>query len=301
MGDKSIDKQSTAMRQLLDIVRSAGQILEAGAQQRSTIRVEHKGAVDLVTDVDHSLQEHFLQRLDAEFPSDAVIAEESDAAPAIDLGGRVWYVDPLDGTTNFVHGFPFYAISIGLWEAGRATLACVYAPALDELFYAEQGSGAWLMRPERSGRPQRLQVSACASLQAALLATGFPYERGNAARLSVACVSRALASARGIRRAGSAALDLCYLAAGRLDGYFELRLSPWDVAAGSLIASEAGAIVTNFLGGAEYLHSRRICAASPSVQPSLLALLAEAHAAPESSPLGEAFAEAQPLEEIEDA
>jgi len=285
------------MRQLLEITRSAGDILKAGSEQRSELQVQHKGAVDLVTDVDHRLQDHIVERLCAEFPADTIIAEESEASNSVDFEGRVWYVDPLDGTTNFVHGFPFYAISIGLWEAGQPSLACVYAPALDELFFAERGSGAWLSRPSCGEAPRRLKVSECPSLGAALVATGFPYDRGDAARLSVACVSRVLASARGVRRAGSAALDLCYIAAGRLDAYFEMRLSPWDVAAGSLIASEAGATLSNFAGEPDFLHTRRICAASPAIHSAMLELLADAHRAPEFSPLGEVFAAAQPLEE----
>ncbi|HEX9640483.1 MAG TPA: inositol monophosphatase family protein [Candidatus Krumholzibacteria bacterium] len=267
-------------------------LLEA---ERGRLDVRHKGRVDLVTELDHLLQAALLSHLREEFPDDQVVAEEADTHD-FDPRRPVWFVDPLDGTTNFVHGFPFYCISIARWTGAKPDVAAVYAPALDELFLAHRGGGAVLERPHAGVPAQTLSVSARARLADSLLATGFPYERASLSRLNLTICAHALAASRGIRRAGSAALDLCYVAAGRLDGFWEFGLAPWDVAAGCLIASESGASVSDFRGGAKYLHGRRIIASTPAIHAELLTLLAKVHAKPEESPLGAPFTDPVPLE-----
>ena len=262
--------------------------LEAGSvllRTRRHLKVEAKGPVNLVTEVDLELEEFLVDSLRKRFPRWAVVSEEGKARDAVQ-SRPCWYVDPLDGTTNFVHGHPFHAVSIGGWEGGRALAGVVYAPALDELFLASASHGASLEHPQRGGQPQSLKLRPCARLREALLATGFPYQRSDVCRLNLRCVAEALHRGQGLRRGGSAALDLCYLAAGRLDGFWEPTLRPWDVAAGSLIAREAGAIVSDYEGGDDYLWGRRIVAAGPQLHPQLLEMLREAHAHPEEWPLG---------------
>jgi myo-inositol-1(or 4)-monophosphatase len=247
---------------------------------REGFAVDHKGAVDLVTGVDRELERLLVQCIRDRHPDDRILAEEGSKVERRD--GAIWYVDPLDGTTNFVHGFPFYGPSVARWQDGKPQLAMVFAPALDELFLASAGGGAWLERPLRGAPPQRLRTRTVSELSQALCATGFPYDReGELAQLNHACHAAIHARSRGIRRAGSAALDLCYVAAGRLDAFWEILLWPWDVAAGALIALEAGACVSDFAGESDYLHGGRICcAATPALHRSLLQLLAEVHEAP---------------------
>lgn len=280
---------------LRELVLEAGTMALREATHRDALEVRHKGEVDLVTEVDHRLQEFLVRALTQRYPEHCIVAEE-DAAPArADEDEVVWYVDPLDGTTNYVHGFPFYAISVAAGGRRRSALGMVYAPALDELFWGVEGGGAFLERPRRGEPPERLAASSCASLSRALLATGFPYERGRLARLNLSCCARALSHCRGLRRAGSAALDLCYVAAGRLDGYWEMTLAPWDAAAGSVVAREAGARVTDFQQDENCLLARRLCAAGPALHGALLELVAEAHRNPEHWDLGRPFTGPVPL------
>ena len=247
---------------------------------REGFAVDHKGEVDLVTEVDRELERLLVRRIAERHPNDRIVAEEGSKVER--PSQAVWYIDPLDGTTNFVHGFPFYGPSVARWQDGRPQLAMVFAPALDELFLARAGGGAWLEHPLRGGAPQQLRTRSVESLEETLCATGFPYDRGGeTSQLNSACHAAILARTRGIRRAGSAALDLCYVAAGRLDAFWEMELWPWDVAAGVLVALEAGACVSDFAGGDDFLHGARICcAATPRLQQQFLALLAEVHAAP---------------------
>ena len=264
------------------LARRAGALMLASAEDRSSLDVRHKGQVDLVTRVDHELQALLVEAIGRRHPTDRIVAEESDRATDEAADARpVWYVDPLDGTTNYVHGHPFYAVSIACWKQGVPELGVVFAPALDELFSARRNAGATLEHPARGGLPQELHASGCASLDDALLATGFPYARGARARLNLALCAHALTRVRGIRRAGSAALDLCWVGAGRLDGYWELDLGPWDVAAGCLVALEAGARVSDFSGGNDLFESGTICSAAKDLHSSLLSLLEAGHAWPE--------------------
>lgn len=277
-------------------IDAGAQMLEA-RRRMDTVKVDAKGPVDLVTEVDLALERMIVGRLREAFPEWAVVSEEGTARDEV-AARPCWYVDPLDGTTNFVHGHPFYAVSIGGWIDDQPVAGVVYAPALDEMFLASPSHGASLERPVRGGDPQRLRLRVCGGLNEALLATGFPYRRDETCRLNLRCVGEALVRSRGVRRGGSAALDLCYLAAGRLDGFWEPTLRPWDVAAGAIVAREAGARISDYRGGPRFLWERRIVAAGETVHGQLLAMLREAHQQPEEWPLGRALEGPAPLDRL---
>ncbi len=198
----------------------------------------HKGTVDLVTEVDLACEAAIRAILTEGAPGVPVLGEEEGGA---DVPTR-WVVDPLDGTTNFVHGFPYWCVSVALEVDGRGEVAAVYDPSRDELFTAQRGRGAWL-----DGEPMR--VSACEGIANALVGTGFPYDRQERAHVYLAEVEAVMRRSQGIRRAGAAALDLANVAAGRLDAFWEHKLRPWDVAAGRLLVEEAGGRVTGHGGG----------------------------------------------------
>lgn len=242
-------------------------------------QVEAKSATEIVTDVDRRVEELLLAGLAHDFPADAVVAEESGARGGAP-GGRTWYVDPLDGTTNFAHGYPFFAVSAGCAGADGLELGAVFLPYLDELYLAHRGGGAVVERP-RHGGSLPLEPRRPVELERALLATGFPYVRDVAVDRTLAAVGAFLkAPCHGIRRGGSAAADLVHVAAGKLDGYFELRLRPWDTAAGTLVAREAGAIVTDLAGVAVAVPDLGVVAAAPGLHARMLEMLA-ATAGPE--------------------
>lgn len=228
--------------------------------------IELKGGIDLVTDADRASEAALLAFLRARFPGAAVLAEESGAS-GDGAGGLRFYVDPLDGTTNYAHGVPHFAVNVGVADARGLAAGATYDPLRDELFTAARGLGAW-------AGGSRLRVSEKSELEGALLVTGFPYDiherHDEPLRLFGAFVRRA----RAVRRFGSAALDLAWVAAGRFDGFWELRLKPWDVAPGILIAREAGAIVTDIEGGDRMLDTGDIVAASPALVPAMLAVIA---------------------------
>ncbi len=220
---------------------------EAGAQLRDAfggpLTIETKSnALDLVTQADRAAEETILRRLADADPGTAVLAEESGARGD---GTLRWLVDPLDGTTNFANGYPHYSVSIGLFDGDEGLLGVVYDPSRDELFSARRGGGAEL---ERAGTARPVQIRGATRLQDMLLATGFAYDRTRAIANNVDKLERALQFARGIRRAGSAALDMAWVAAGRLDGYWEHQLSPWDWGAGTVLVREAGGAVWTLSG-----------------------------------------------------
>lgn len=219
---------------------AAGSILRDLFDRPHTIR--HKGAKDLVTEADVAAEKIALEILGGAGADIALLAEESHSVYDTRPAGPAWIVDPLDGTTNFAHGFPWFAVSIA-FAVGTETLAgVVYAPMQDELFCACRGAGAWLNGKE-------LRVSSVPSLDGALLGTGFPYAVKDQIDEVIGALARILPFAQGIRRAGAAALDLACVAAGRLDGFWEINLKPWDTAAGMLLVEEAGGRLTDFQGG----------------------------------------------------
>lgn len=244
-------------------VREAGALLREGYGQAMTI--SFKGAIDLVTDYDRRSEALILDRLRAAFPGHALLAEESGRAAGSD---HEWLVDPLDGTTNFAHAFPVFAVSVALAYRRRLVAGVVYDPLRDELFAAEAGQGATL-------NGARLKVSTTAQLDQALLSTGFPYDVRTNPHSNVEEFTRFLKRAQAIRRAGSAALDLCYLACGRFDAYWEWKLSPWDSAAGVLIVREAGGTVSNFAGGAFDLYGTEVLASNRLLHQVMIDVLAQ--------------------------
>lgn len=245
------------------LARAAGDILRLGYEKKHD--VQFKGVIDLVTEVDRQSEAYLLGEIGRLFPDHQIVSEEIGLVPGSD--GDQWYVDPLDGTVNYAHGIPVFSVSIAYAHNGVMTLGVVYDPLRDELFSAERGKGAWL-----NGR--RLQVSQAADLQHSLLATGFPYDTWSSPRNNLENFTRFSKLTQGVRRLGSAALDLCYVGAGRFEGYWELTLHSWDVAAGGLIAAEAGAKVTSMDGAPDYLSPPcSLLAASPVLHEKMLDVL----------------------------
>ncbi|MFN8588934.1 MAG: inositol monophosphatase family protein [Candidatus Eisenbacteria bacterium] len=233
---------------------------------------ERKGRIDLVTEYDRRSEALLLERIARDWPGHGVLAEESGAHAAA-AGARVrWVLDPLDGTTNFAHNYPFFGVSVGVELDGEVVAGAVYDPVRDELFSAALGAGATL-----DGEP--IRVSACAAIEDALLVTGFPYDVREHPERHLPLFQSFLLRAQGIRRDGSAALNLCYLAMGRFDGFWEGSLSPWDLAAGTLLVREAGGVVTDYSGSGFHIEARQVCAAGPALHPLLLAVLREHPAA----------------------
>lgn len=251
------------------LARQAGGILLAGYNSRPgfehPLEVEHKGEIDLVTELDYRAESFLLEEIKTRFPSHRVVTEESGAIE----GDRdhLWYIDPLDGTVNFVHGLPIFSVSLAYAQDGVLKLGAVYDPWREECFTAERGRGAWL-----NGEP--VKVSSVKILEDGLLVTGFPYDIRTNPDNNLDHFVRFSLRAQGVRRLGSAALDLCYVAAGRLDGFWEIRLNAWDVAAGGLIAQEAGARVTEIHGEPDFLATpQSIVAANPYLHPLMLEVL----------------------------
>jgi len=243
---------------------------EAGAIQRARyetgVGIATKStSIDLVTEVDRACERHIVDALRRERPADAVLAEEGSAHGAAGAEWR-WVIDPLDGTVNYAHGYPCFCVSIGVERDGMRRVGVVYDPLRDELFEATRGGGA-----RRNGRP--IRVSGEADLGRALLATGFAYDVHHAERDNLDLLARAVKRAGGVRRDGSAALDLCCVACGRFDGFWELKLHPWDVAAGILIVAEAGGRVTDLSGGPPPASGSEIAASNGAIHAELLAVL----------------------------
>ncbi len=237
------------------LAREAGAILRAGYSKEH--QVNYKGVIDLVTEVDHQSEAFLLGEIRGKYPDHHIFAEESGIIQGNDE--HIWYVDPLDGTVNYAHHIPIFCVSIAYASHGELTLGAVYEPMRDEMFAAERGKGARL-----NGKP--IQVSTAAELQKSLLVTGFPYDAWNTRQDNFANFVHFGKLTQGVRRLGSAALDLCYVAAGRFDGFWEMALKPWDVAAGGLIAEEAGAKVTNVSGDSDYISSpQSVIAAAPGI------------------------------------
>lgn len=251
-----------------EAARRGGAVLRERWGARRTI--ELKGDIDLVTDADRMSEAALLDFLHRRFPGSAVLAEESGRSGADAATARLrWYVDPLDGTTNYAHGVPHFAVTVAVEDGGGLAAGATYDPLRGELFTAARGEGARL-------GADLVRVSAAAELSQALLVTGFPYDVHRDAEEPLRIFGACLTRARAIRRFGSAALDLAYVACGRFDGFWEAKLKPWDVAAGILLVREAAGAVADFDGGDGMLHGGTICAAGPRLQPLLLRVLAEA-------------------------
>lgn len=251
------------LNQIVDWARAAGAILRSGLNDEH--QITNKGEIDLVTEMDHLSEDYLLGQVRAHFPEHAIVSEEAGSFAG--TGTACWYIDPLDGTLNYAHGVPIFAVSIAYAEQGQIRLGVVYDPMQDECFSAERGRGAWL-----NGKP--IHVGTQNDLGQAFLVTGFPYDVRQAAFNNIELFGRLMLRAQSVRRLGSAALDLGYIAAGRFDGYWEIRLKPWDLAAGALIVEEAGGLVTAFDGSPDYLQPPYgIIVSNPTLHPALLASL----------------------------
>lgn len=253
----------------LDVATQAA--LAAGGYLRRRIhragQVDYKGAVNLVTDCDRYSQKIIISTLSRAFPSHGFLAEEDYHHVAGKENYR-WLIDPLDGTTNYAHGFPIFCLSVALEKDGEILIGVIYDPMRQELFQAIKGQGARL-----NGR--RIKVSITSSLNHSLLATGFPYDLRESPVNNLVHFENFLFCVQAIRRCGAAALDLAYVACGRFDGFWELKLNPWDVAAGSLLVEEAGGQVTNFRGGKLDLAAGEIVASNGLIHSSMIKILAK--------------------------
>lgn len=235
---------------------------------RSGFRIEYKNAVNLVTDADRKSEQAIIDTIRRNYPNHDILAEER----GMESGGTShykWVIDPLDGTTNFAHGFPIYCVSIGLEYRGKMVLGVILDPTRQELFVAVSGQGA-----TRNG--ERIHVSHTSALDAALLVTGFAYDIRESTHNNLNHFSHFCLRARGVRRTGSAAIDLCYVAAGRFDGFWEMKLHPWDMAAGSLMVTEAGGRMSNFTGGAFSIDGDEIVANNGLIHDEMLYVLRNA-------------------------
>jgi myo-inositol-1(or 4)-monophosphatase len=263
--------QQQSLHPMLNIAvkaaRAAGSIINRAAFDVERLTITAKGVNDFVTEVDQAAEAAVIETLLTAYPGHGILAEESGRAHGAKHSEYLWIIDPLDGTTNFIHGFPVYAVSIALAFRGKVEQAVVYDPARNDLFVASKGRGAFL-------NDRRLRVSKRTRLADSLIGTGFPFRKGDNFKRYMAMFEQVMQSCAGIRRPGAAALDLCYVAAGWYDGFFETGLHPWDVAAGSLMITEAGGLVGNFTGEADFLYQREAVAGNPKVYAQLVQMLA---------------------------
>ncbi|MBC7945172.1 MAG: inositol monophosphatase [Burkholderiales bacterium] len=243
--------------------RRAGGIINRASRNLDILTVEHKAANDFVSEVDREAESAIIDMLLRAYPKHSILAEESGAAGDSEYQ---WIIDPLDGTTNFLHGFPQYAVSIALAHHGVLTHAVVFDPGRNDLFTASRGAGAYL-------NDQRLRVSKRIRLQESLIGTGFPFRELAQVDRYLAIFRELLGKTAGMRRPGSAALDLAYVAAGRLDGFWEFGLAPWDMAAGALLTTEAGGLVGDLRGDEGYMESGNMVAGSPKIFAQLLRII----------------------------
>jgi len=245
-----------------DAALQAGKYIKASYGQKW--KVEYKGEIDLVTRVDRESQEIIHHIIKKNFPGHSILAEEN---LKVEKDGKLlWLIDPLDGTTNFAHSLPMFCVSIAFLVDGETTVGVVNIPLLGEMFYAVKGGGAFL-------NEKKINVSGETDLGKCLLATGFPYDRRKVKENNVANFNKFIVRARGIRRMGAAAIDLCYTAAGRFDGFWEPKLYPWDMAAGFLLVQEAGGIVTDFSGNSFDPFMREIAASNGHIHQQMLDII----------------------------
>lgn len=245
--------------------REAGRIINRASQDVGSLKVQSKTYNDFVSEVDRSAEQAIIDVLKDAYPDHGFLGEES--GESANQSENIWIIDPLDGTTNFLHNFPQYCISIALQQKGVLTQAVIYDPVRNDLFTATKGRGAFL-------NDKRIRVTSRAKLQDALIATGFPFRDFTHLDTYLGMLKDMIKKTTGIRRPGSAALDLAYVAAGWTDGFFEINLSPWDIAAGGLLVQEAGGIVGDFEGNESWLDTGNIVAANPKVFAQMLQTLA---------------------------
>jgi myo-inositol-1(or 4)-monophosphatase len=246
--------------------RAAGAIINRAALDVEAVRVSAKQTNDFVTEVDHASETAIIETLLQAYPGHSILAEESGNQHGARHSDYQWIIDPLDGTTNFIHGFPVYCVSIALAVKGRVEQAVVYDPTRNDLFYATRGRGAFL-------NDRRIRVAKRTRLEECLIATGFPYRPGDELQTYIRMLAEVMSQCAGVRRPGAAALDLAYVAAGYSDGFFETGLKAWDVAAGSLLVTEAGGLVGNFTGEADFMHQGECLAANPRIYAQMVTLL----------------------------
>ena len=244
--------------------RRAGNLIHRSADKIDHLTITKKSHADFVSEVDKAAEQTIIETLLEAYPDHAILAEESGSHGASEF---LWIIDPLDGTTNFLLGFPQYAVSIALQHKGIITQGVVYDPVKNELFTASRGRGAFL-------NDKRLRVTKCRQLADSLIGTGFPYTKFAHLDAYMAIFRDLMQQTAGLRRPGSAALDLAYTAAGRYDGFFETGLKPWDIAAGCLLITEAGGMVSDLQGNDGYLNSGHLCAGNPDIFAQLLKVIA---------------------------
>ena len=247
--------------------RAAGAIINRASLDVERLTVTAKSHNDFVTDVDRAAERVIIDTILEAYPGHGILAEESGREHGARYSEFVWIIDPLDGTTNFIHGFPVYAVSIALAFRGQVQQAVVYDPSRNDLFYASKGKGAYL-------NDRRIRVSKRTRMLESLIGTGFPFRKGDNFQRYMKMFEDVMVQVAGVRRPGAASLDLCYVAAGYYDGFFETGLSPWDIAAGSLMITEAGGLVGNFTGEPDFLYQREILAGTPRIYGQLVKTLA---------------------------
>jgi len=247
--------------------RAAGAVINRASLDIEKVQVESKGVNDFVTEIDKHAEAVIVDILLQAYPGHGILAEESGRELGAKDSEFLWIIDPLDGTTNFIHGFPVYGVSIALAWRGVVQQAVVYDPNRNDLFYASRGRGAYL-------NDRRLRVSKRLRLADSLIGTGFPFRKGDNFKRYMKMFEEISQQCAGLRRPGAASLDLCYVAAGYYDGFFETGLSPWDIAAASLIITEAGGLIGNFSGEADFLYQREVVAGNPKVYGQLVNILA---------------------------
>lgn len=246
--------------------RAAGAIINRASLDVEAVRVSQKQANDFVTEIDHASEKVIIETLLTAYPDHGILGEETGTMHGNPHADHIWIIDPLDGTTNFIHGFPVYCVSIALSVQGRIEQAVVYDPNRNDLFTATRGRGAFL-------NDRRIRVSKRTRLSECLISTGFPYRPEDDFNKYLKLMGEMMQRTSGLRRPGAAALDLAYVAAGFSDGFFELGLKPWDMAAGSLLVTEAGGLIGNFTGEADFLHHAECMAANPRIYGQLVPIL----------------------------
>ena len=247
--------------------RRAGNVINRGARDLDLLTVTSKGPKDFVSEIDREAERQIVETLLTAYPDHAILAEEGTAKGDNADAENVWIIDPLDGTTNFLHGFPQYCVSIALAHRGQVTQAVIYDPCRNDLFTASRGRGAFL-------NDRRIRVSRRTHLRDCLIGTGFPFRDGSYLDTYLKMMKTMIESTAGLRRPGAAALDLAYVAAGFYDGFWEVGLNPWDVAAGSLLIQESGGLIGDLSGESDFLHGGQVIAANPKIFAQMVAALA---------------------------